>query len=69
MKLHDIQLNIYGTSLGIRSGSGMTSRTSWTLNVHCIRNVVVAQRLILSMIRMMLHGCLWGLAEVIPGTE
>ena len=57
MKLHDIQLNIYGTSLDIRSGSGMTSRTSWTLNVHCIRNVVVAQRLILSMIRCCMGAC------------
>ena len=46
---HDISsINIYGTSLGNRSGSGMTSITSWTLNVHCIRNVI---KLLLSWLR------------------
>ena len=31
---------IYGTSLDDRSGSRMTSITSWALNVHCLRNVI-----------------------------
>ena len=46
-----LQLNINGISLDDRSGSGMTSITSWTLNVHCIKEcnqipTVVAQSLI-----------------------
>ena len=62
--LPDSTVNIYGISLGDRSGSGMTSVTSWTLNVQCIKEcnqipMVVAQSLI-SNIKIHLCGCLWG---------
>ena len=35
-----LQLNIYGTSLDDRPVSVITSITAWTLNVHCIKNVI-----------------------------
>ena len=62
MKWYDIlRLNIYGTSLDDMPGSGITSITSWTMNVHCIRNVtipmIVALRLILSMMRSGVEPC------------
>ena len=51
-----LELNIYGTSLDERSGSGMTSITPWPLHVHYIRKLnkipmAVVQRLISSMTR------------------
>ena len=51
------QLNIYGTSLDDRSGSGMTSITSWMHNNCNQISIVVAQMLISSMMRRCVGAC------------
>ena len=72
VKWHNIQLNIYGTSLDDMLGRGMMSITMYherALHKKCNQiPMAVAQRLILSMMRRCVEAC-WGLTKVIPDTE